>query len=63
MLDKLEQFVQRLARDESFRTIAQREPARAVATFGLAGPERAGALKLCAQMAEGRPVDTDGPWF
>jgi putative modified peptide len=62
MLAKLEKFVQRLVQDETFRALAQRDPARAVATFGLAGPERAGAMKLCVQMAEGRPTETEGWW-
>ncbi|HZS86555.1 MAG TPA: hypothetical protein VFE42_03580 [Chloroflexota bacterium] len=62
MLDKLEQFVRRLVQDEAFRVLAQRDPAKAVATFGLAGPERSGALKLCTQMAAGRPVETESYW-
>lgn len=63
MLAKLEQFVRRLVDDESFKTLARRDPDRAVATFGLAGPERAGALRLCTQMAGGRPTDGGEHWW
>ena len=51
MIARLEKFVRRLVEDESFRETAQRDPEGAVALFGLFGPERQGALKLCAQMA------------
>jgi hypothetical protein len=49
MIAKLEQFVRRLAEDQAFREIAAQEPEKAVAMFGLIGPERQGALALCAQ--------------
>jgi hypothetical protein len=51
MIDKLEQFVRRLVEDQAFRDTAARDPEGAVSLFGLVGPERHGALKLCAQVA------------
>jgi hypothetical protein len=51
MIAKLESFVRRLTEDESFRQSALRNPERAVSQFGLAGPERQGALQLCAAVA------------
>ncbi len=51
MIAKLESFVRRLTEDESFRQDALRNPERAVGLFGLAGPERQGALQLCAAVA------------
>ncbi len=51
MIAKLESFVRRLIEDESFRQSALRNPERAVSLFGLAGPERQGALQLCAAVA------------
>lgn len=63
MIAKLEQFVHRMVEDETFRETATRDPEGAVALFGLAGPERTGALKLCAQMAGSGKVDTEGFWF
>jgi hypothetical protein len=51
MIDKLQQFVHRLVEDQAFRDTATRDPERAVSVFGLVGPERHGALKLCAQVA------------
>ncbi len=51
MIAKLESFVRRLTEDESFRQSALRNPERAVSLFGLAGPERQGALQLCAAVA------------
>lgn len=51
MIAKLEQFVGKLVHDVEFRAEALRDPERAVARFGLTGPERHGALTLCAQMA------------
>jgi len=51
MIDKLQQFVHRLVADQAFRDTATRDPNGAVSVFGLVGPERHGALKLCAQVA------------
>jgi len=51
MIAKLESFVRRLTEDESFRQSALRNPERAVSLFGVAGPERQGALQLCAAVA------------
>ena len=51
MIDKLQQFVHRLVQDQAFRDTATRDPEGAVSLFGLVGPERHGALKLCAQVA------------
>jgi len=51
MIAKLEQFVHRLVEDQAFRDTVARDPEGAVARFGLVGPERHGALKLCAQVA------------
>ncbi len=51
MIAKLESFVRRLTEDESFRQSALRNPERTVSLFGLAGPERQGALQLCAAVA------------
>jgi len=51
MIDKLQQFVHRLVEDQAFRDTATRDPKGAVSVFGLVGPERHGALKLCAQVA------------
>jgi hypothetical protein len=51
MIAKLESFVRRLTEDESFRQNALRNPERAVSLFGLVGPERHGAMHLCAAVA------------
>jgi hypothetical protein len=51
MIDKLQQFVHRLVEDQAFRDTATHDPEGAVTRFGLLGPERHGALKLCAQVA------------
>lgn len=64
MIAKLEQFVRRIVEDQAFREIAVREPEKTVSLFGLIGPERQGALKLCAQMAGPATASTaDGLWF
>lgn len=63
MLAKLEQFVHRLVEDEAFRANATRNPERAVALFGLTGPERKGALKLCLQMAGPKDVMRPNGWW
>lgn len=51
MIAKLEQFVNLLVKDETFRRDAVRDPEGVAARFGLTGPERQGALALCAQVA------------
>ncbi len=56
MIAKLESFVRRLTEDESFRRIVLRNPERAVSLFGLVGPERHGALQLCAAVAGHGPT-------
>ncbi len=64
MIAKLESFVRRLTEDEQFRQSAVQDPERAVSLFGLLGPERHGALQLCAAVAG--PVEVDRPagwWF
>src|SRR5436305_9949065 len=62
MIAKLEQFVHRLVEDQAFRAIATRDPEGAVSLFGLLGPERHGALKLCAQVAGHGEVLPQGSW-
>lgn len=59
MIAKLEQFVNLLVKDETFRRDAVRDPEGVVARFGLTGPERKGALALCAQVAG--PVEVVHP--
>jgi len=64
MIAKLEAFVRQLTQDESFRQTVARDPEKAVSLFGLAGPERHGALQLCAAVAG--PKSAVGPmgcWF
>jgi hypothetical protein len=63
MIDKLEQFVRRLVEDQAFRDTATRDPEGAVTRFGLFGPERHGALKLCAQVAGPHGVVPEGNWI
>ena len=63
MIDKLQQFVRRLVEDQAFRDTATRDPEGAVSVFGLIGPERHGALKLCAQVAGHGEVLPQGSWF
>jgi hypothetical protein len=65
MIAKLEEFVRRLVEDQAFRAAATRDPEGAVARFGLVGPERHGALKLCAQVAgpSGSADHPEGWWF
>jgi hypothetical protein len=64
MITKLEEFVRRLVEDQAFRATATRDPEGAVTRFGLVGPERHGALKLCAQVAgPGGPIDTPQSWW
>ena len=64
MIAKLEQFVRRVVEDQAFREIAVREPERAVSLFGLIGPERHGALQLCAQVAGPAKVEqAEGIWI
>jgi len=67
MIAKLEAFVRQLTQDESFRQNATRNPERAVNLFGLAGPERHGALQLCAAVASTGPksaiVGPMGCWW
>ena len=63
MIARLEQFVRRLVEDQAFRDAATCDPEGAVSLFGLVGPERHGALKLCTQVAgpgERRPL---GFWW
>jgi len=55
MIAKLASFVRRLTEDESFRRSALRNPEQAVSLFGLVGPERHGALRLCAATAGSGP--------
>jgi hypothetical protein len=62
MIDKLEQFVRRLVEDQAFRDTATRDPEGAVSLFGLVGPERHGALKLCMQVAGPSEVIPLGFW-
>ena len=62
MIDKLEQFVRRLVEDQAFRDTATRDPEDAVTRFGLFGPERHGALKLCAQVAGPSEIRPLGYW-
>ena len=62
MIDKLQQFVHRLVEDQAFRDTATRDPEGAVSVFGLVGPERHGALKLCAQGAGSSEVVPHGCW-
>jgi hypothetical protein len=63
MIAKLEQFVQRLVEDQAFRDTATRDPEGAVALFGLVGPERHGALKLCMQVAGPHELHPFGLWL
>jgi hypothetical protein len=63
MIAKLEQFVQRLVEDQAFRYSATRDPEGAVALFGLVGPERHGALKLCMQVAGPHQIIPFCPWL
>lgn len=65
MIAKLESFVRRLTEDELFRQSAIKNPERAVDLFGLTGPERHGALQLCAQVATPNSLVTKpaGVWF
>lgn len=63
MIAKLEQFVRQLVQDQAFRELAARAPEQAVARHGLKGPERQGALKLCAQVAGHGVVHPDGFWW
>ena len=63
MLDKLQQFVHRLVQDQAFRNTATRDPEGAVSLFGLVGPERHGALKLCLQVAGPYQIIPFGPWL
>ena len=62
MIAKLEQFVRRLVEDQAFRETATRDPEGGVARIGLVGPERHGALKLCAQTAGSTVVGPLGVW-
>jgi len=62
MIAKLEEFVRRLVEDQAFRDTATRDPEGAVALFGLRGPERHGALKLCAQVAGSSEDRPHGYW-
>ena len=62
MIAKLEQFVRRLVEDQAFREVATRDPEGAVSLFGLVGPERHGALKLCAQAAGSTVARPSGMW-
>jgi hypothetical protein len=63
MIDKLQQFVRRLVEDQAFRDTAPRDPEGAVSVFGLVGPERHGALKLCAQVAGPSQIVPEGSWI
>jgi hypothetical protein len=63
MIDKLERFVRRLVEDQAFRDTATRDPEGAVTRFGLFGPERHGALKLCMQVAAPGEIVPEGSWF
>ena len=63
MIDKLQQFVRRLVEDQAFRDTATRDPEGAVSVFGLIGPERHGALKLCAQVAGPTGIVPEASWF
>lgn len=63
MIAKLEQFVRRVIQDQAFRELAVREPEQAVAGFGLVGPERVGALKLCAQLGGSSDYRPMGWWW
>jgi hypothetical protein len=63
MIDKLQQFVRRLVEDQAFRDTVTRDPEGAVSVFGLVGPERHGALKLCAQVAGPSVIVPEGHWF
>ncbi len=63
MIAKLEQFVHRLVEDQTFREMAKTDPDAAVALFGLTGPERHGALKLCAQTAGASKIGSMGFWI
>jgi hypothetical protein len=64
MIAKLEQFVHRLVEDQAFHDTATRDPEGAVALFGLVGPERYGALKLCNQLAGAHKMHhPHGPWL
>jgi hypothetical protein len=63
MIDKLQQFVRRLVEDQAFRDTATRDPEGAVSVFGLAGPERHGALKLCAQVAGPSQIVPESTWI
>jgi hypothetical protein len=62
MIDKLQQFVRRLVEDQAFRATATRDPEGAVSVFGLVGPERHGALKLCAQVAGPSEIFPESYW-
>ena len=63
MITKLEEFVRRLVEDQAFRETATRDPEGAVARFGLVGPERHGALKLCAQVAGPNETIVKPEWW
>ena len=63
MIDKLQQFVHRLVQDQAFRDTATRDPEGAVSLFGLVGPERHGALKLCMQLAGPHDMQPFGVWL
>jgi hypothetical protein len=62
MIDKLQQFVHRLVEDQAFRDTATRDPEGAVSVFGLVGPERHGALKLCMQVAGPGEIVPEHTW-
>ena len=63
MIDQLEQFVRRLVEDQAFRDTATRDPEGAVTCFGLLGPERHGALKLCMQVAGPSEIIPESFWI
>ena len=63
MIDKLQQFVHRLVEDQAFRDTATRDPKGAVSVFGLVGPERHGALKLCARAAGPSEIVPETIWI
>ena len=63
MIDKLQQFVRHLVEDQAFRDTATRDPEGVVTRFGLFGPERHGALKLCAQVAGAGEIVPESTWI
>ena len=63
MIAKLEQFVRRLVQDQAFREMATCDAEQAIAAYGLQGPERQGALKLCTQLAGSGARDTGSLGF